>query len=58
MNDLKLEDFLDQVVSAINRDRSLGDEVDVQEIEQSGLYGVRVKLTNGQSFLVRVGLDP
>jgi hypothetical protein len=53
-----LEDFVDLVASSLNRDRSMGDEAEILEIEQHGLYGLRLKMASGQIFLIRIGLDP
>lgn len=54
----KLEEFVDLIASLINRDRSMGDEAEVLDIEQSGQYGLRLKMANGQIFLIRVGIEP
>jgi hypothetical protein len=53
-----LEEFVDLITAAINRDRSMGDEADVLDIEQDGLYGLRLKMGSGQIFLIRIGLEP
>lgn len=54
----KLEDFVGFIAGLINRDRSMGDEADVLEIEEAGLYGLRLKMASGQIFLIRVGIEP
>jgi hypothetical protein len=54
----RLEDFVDLIVDQINRDRSLGDEAEILDIEQEGLYGLRLKMASGQVFLIRIGLEP
>jgi hypothetical protein len=54
----KLEDFVNLIAAMINRDRSMGDEAEVQDIEEDGRYGLRLKMASGQIFLIRVGLEP
>lgn len=54
----KLEDFVDLVASVFNRDRTMGDEAEILEIEQHGLYGLRLIMGSGQIFLIQVGLEP
>lgn len=54
----KLDDFVALVVAMLNRDRSMGDETDIVDIAADGLYGLRLKLSSGQIFLIRVGVEP
>lgn len=54
----KLEDFVNLIAAMINRDRSMGDETEVQDIEENGRYGLRLKMASGQIFLIQVGLEP
>lgn len=56
-DEIKLEKFLDFVCAKLRRPNVLGDEARVRELEQDGLYGVRVKLESGQIFTLRVGAE-
>lgn len=56
--DHRLEDFVNLIAAMINRDRSMGDEADVQDIEEAGPYALRIKMASGQVFLIRVGVEP
>jgi hypothetical protein len=55
--EIKLDEFLDFVCAKLRRPNVLGDQSRVRELEQDGLYGVRVKLESGQIFTLRVGIE-
>jgi hypothetical protein len=55
--ELKLEEFLDFVCAKLQSPKVLGDQERVRELEQDGLYGIRVKLESGQIFTLRVGAE-
>src|ERR1700720_3365653 len=48
----KLEDFVNLIAGVLRRDPSMGDEADIIDIEQHGLYGLRLKMGSGQIFLI------
>lgn len=42
------------IAGTITNNLSLGDEVDIRDVEQNGRGSYRLKMTNGQIFIIRV----